>query len=99
MVMTRYNSIAEATQDIRAKVINSEIISHPLSSPTLAVVVPEWTNALSGFEAEKSVSQLEESSLEQVRLLFEQCSEWLTETARELEIGTLNEHAAEEPHK
>jgi hypothetical protein len=96
MVMTRYNSIAEATQDIRAKVINSEIISHPLSSPTLAVVVPEWTNALSGFEAEKSVSQLEESSLEQVRLLFEQCSEWLTETAQELEIGTLNEHAPDE---
>lgn len=96
VTMTRYASIAEATQDIRTKVSNSDVITHPLSSPTLAVVVPEWTDALTGFEAEKSVSQLEENSLEQVRSLFKQCNEWLTETAQELEVGALNEHAPDQ---
>jgi hypothetical protein len=91
--MAKYNSIAEATRDIRSKVNDSEIVTHPLSSPTLAVVVPNWTDALIGFEARTSVSLLDESSLEQILSLYEQCKEWLTETAQQLDIGTLNEHA------
>lgn len=91
--MTKYGSIAEATRDVRTKVNSSEIVTHPLSSPTLAVVVPEWTDALSGFEAKTSVSLLEESSFDQIRSLYKQCREWLTETAQRLDIGTLNEHA------
>lgn len=90
--MTEYSGIADATQDVRNKINDSTIVNHPLSSPTLAVVVPTWTESLSGFEANTTVTSEEEACLQQILALYDQCEEWLVRTARRLGIGTLNEY-------
>lgn len=90
--MKEYSGIAEATQDIRTKVNSSEHIIHPFCSPALSVVVPTWTEALTGFEAGTTISPREAGDIEQIRALYEMKSDWLIRTARDLEIRTLNEH-------
>jgi hypothetical protein len=90
--MSEYTGIAEATRDVRTKVNESDIVNHPLSSPALAVVVPTWTEALSGFQAGATVSVSEARFLEQIDMLYERSKSWLVRTARDLNIRTLNEH-------
>lgn len=90
--MQTYSGIAEATRDVRTKVNESETANHLLSSPTLAVVVPSWTESLSGFQANVTVAPDEAVQLQQISALYDYCEEWLTETAQQLKIGQLNEH-------
>lgn len=90
--MSEYASTTEATRDVRKKVNESDIVNHPLSSPALAVVVPAWTEALSGFEAHAKVTLTEDRLLNQIDTLYERIKSWLVRTARELNIGKLNEH-------
>lgn len=90
--MEEYNGIAEATEDVRSKVNSSNMLNHPFSSPTLSVTIPAWTRALTGFEANTTVSPRDEVHLEQIRELFQTQEDWLAETANELAVGTLNEH-------
>jgi len=87
-----YASIADATRDIRDKVNDSTMVTHPLNPSTFGAVVPDWTDALSGFAAGATVSSREAAILEQVHNLYEQCQSWLSETAQNLDVGTLNEH-------
>ena len=88
---SEYAGIAEATRDVRTKVSNSEIINHPLSSPTFSVVIPEWTKALSGFEARATITPQEAVRIDQISALYDTQSKWLTEKSRQLNIGTINE--------
>ena len=90
-----YSGIAEATRDVRTKVNESDLINHPFASPAFEVIVPEWTEALSGFEAKTTVTPCDEVRLRQIKSLYEIQSEWLADTARQLNVGTLNEHTPE----
>jgi len=91
----KYSGIAEATHDVRTKVNESELINHPLSSPTFAVLVPAWTDALSGFDAKTTVSPRDAVRIQQVESIYETEERWLIETAERLDIRTLNEHDPE----
>lgn len=94
--MGEYTTVAEATRDVRTKMHETAAITHPLASPTVAVVVPAWTDVLSGFEANTRVTTQEAERLDQIRALYDQTSEWLAKTANKLDIGTLNEHTPAE---
>lgn len=91
--MSEYTGIAEATEDVRSKLQDSRFVTHPLLNPTLAVVVPQWTDALSGFQAKATVSPAEAMMLEQIMNLYDHSFAWLEETAEEFNLGTLNEHS------
>lgn len=91
--MTEYSGIAEATRDIRTKLQDSEIINHPLSKPVVASLIPEWTQALSGFEANATVSAGNAVRIEQIATVYEHHETWLIDTAQQLNIGSLNEHS------
>jgi len=90
--MTEYSGIAEATHDIRTKLQDSEIINHPLSKPVVATLIPEWTQALSELAANATVSPGDAVRIEQVATVYEHHENWLIDTARQLNIGRLNEH-------
>lgn len=90
--MTEYSGIAEATNDIRTKLQDSEIINHPLSKPVIATLIPEWTQALSGFEANATVSPGDTVRIEQIATVYEHHENWLIDTAKRLNIRNLNEH-------
>jgi len=90
--MADYTGIAEATNDVQAKLWESKIIDHPFSSPIFATVIPEWTMALTGFQAGVTITKEGEVRINQIKSLYYEQKEWLTKTAGRLDIGTLNEH-------
>jgi hypothetical protein len=87
-----YTGIAEATKDVRTKVNSSDLINHPFSSPALSVIIPAWTEALTGFEAKVNISTREAEHIEQIHALYENQKGRLSQMAKELKIGILNEH-------
>lgn len=91
--MSEYSGVAEATQDVRTKLQDSEIVNHPLSKPVFASIIPEWTQSLSGFEANATVSTKEAVRLEQIETVYHDHEDWLIDTAQQLHVGTLNEHS------
>lgn len=91
--MSAYAGIAEATHDIRTKLQNSELMHHPLSKPVIACLIPEWTQSLSGFEANATVSARDDVRLKQIQTVYQEHQELLTHMAQELDIGSLNEHS------
>lgn len=92
MAVREYSSVAEATAAVQTQVQDAGFLTQPIAQPALAVVVPQWTQALSGFEANTTVTPTAAARLSQLRAIYTEQQLWFDETARDLNIGRLNEH-------
>lgn len=87
-----YSSIKEATQDVLQVGVYDRKPLGQLNRPVLQIVLPVWTNSLSGFQANASVSPATAHALEQIEQLYYDTQRDLESEAEDLTVGRLNEH-------
>jgi MoxR-like ATPase len=84
-----YDSITEATEDIQARLQQSNA-SNRLDAELTASVLEDWSNVLRNFNPGSMVTQAEEVRLQQIRDLYERSESQLRSDAETLGSGDLN---------
>lgn len=88
----KYTSISEATQDVLHSAGDNSEVTDLFGESVLQLVIPDWTEALSGFEANTTVTRQAAHALEQIEQLYHDTHAELERRAAELNVGKLNEH-------
>ena len=79
-------------EDVFQNVVGDREPNDMLDEPLLKVILPDWTNALSGFQANATVSHDTAHALEQIEQLYNDTHAEFVEWADEMDVRSLNEH-------
>lgn len=84
-----YDSITEATDDIKARLQQSNV-SNRLDAELTGSILEDWSNVLTNFNPDSMVTQAEEVRLQQIRDLYGRSETQLRSDAATLGSGDLN---------
>jgi hypothetical protein len=84
-----YSTVKDAEHDISSRLTEVTESDDWLPSYLPAGVIPTWTSALTGFEANCSVTEADELALSQIRATYRAVEDKFARTAMEIDAGTM----------
>jgi MoxR-like ATPase len=85
-----YEGVRELTNDVADRLTRTRDTSNWLRDRLTDSIVRDWTEALFGLNGNTAVTPATAVKFEQIRALYEECTEELETTAEELQSGTYN---------
>jgi hypothetical protein len=86
----KYDSVTAAEDDIHRRIDSFPNVDEWLLKPIAAVVIPTWTDALTSFSANSTVTRSEAAALDQIESLYQNTQPVLQQRAELLGSGTMD---------
>jgi hypothetical protein len=92
----KYDSVSAAEDDIHRRLDSFPNVDEWLLEPIATAVIPTWTDALTSFSANSSVTRSEEVALDQIESLYQNTQPVLQQRSETIGSGTMD--TLEESH-
>lgn len=92
----KYDTVSAAEDDIHRRLDSFPLVNEWLLEPLATAVIPTWTDALTSFSANSTVTRSEAVALDQIESLYQDTAPLLQQRAELLGTGTMD--TLEESH-